>query len=92
MPVLIKGRTRLGSGAIIKNQKQSPAEFNHGIKSNFLQSPPLADEKLRFPDVYQNPFVIQVAEGYLGSDLQMPFITANVYAFFPSPSCARELF
>lgn len=68
----------LKSSAIIKNQKQSPAEFNHGIKSNFLQSPPLADEKLRFPDVYQNPFVIQVAEGYLGSDLQMPFITANV--------------
>lgn len=29
------------------------------------------------PGVYRNPFVEQIAEAYLGSGLQMPFITAN---------------
>ncbi|KAM0754797.1 hypothetical protein T439DRAFT_377223 [Meredithblackwellia eburnea MCA 4105] len=57
--------------------KTSPTQFNHGIKSNFLQAPPLADPDLRFPSVFQNPFCVQIAEGYLGSGLCMPFITAN---------------
>lgn len=74
--VLLRENMIKTSEEILKT-KTSPSQFNHGITSNFLQSPPLATAELRFPNVYQNPFVIQIAEGYLGSDLYMPFITAN---------------
>ncbi|TRM62588.1 hypothetical protein BD626DRAFT_548456 [Schizophyllum amplum] len=62
----------------IKNQKLDLEQFNHGVASNFLQSPPLSDPALQFPTVYTNPFVISFAEHYLGPGLQTPFCTANV--------------
>ena len=61
----------------VKLQKSDPREYNHGIKSNFLQAPPMTTPELLFPSVYQNPFLVQIAEAYLGSGLCMPFITAN---------------
>ncbi|GAA6037273.1 hypothetical protein JCM8097_008656 [Rhodosporidiobolus ruineniae] len=61
----------------IKASKTHPTQFNHGIKSNFLQSPPLSDPDLLFPDVYQNPFVTQIVERYLGGEVNLAFITAN---------------
>ncbi|KAL1735368.1 hypothetical protein EV714DRAFT_244288 [Schizophyllum commune] len=62
----------------IKNQKLDLTQFNHGVASNFLQSPPLSDPALQLPSVYTNPFVVSMAEHYLGPNLQLPFITANV--------------
>ncbi|KAI5481710.1 hypothetical protein MNV49_002936 [Pseudohyphozyma bogoriensis] len=63
----------------VKAAKTEATDYNHGIMStDFLQAPPLQKQALRFPSVYQNPFCVQIAEAYLGPDLQMPFITANV--------------
>ncbi|KAL8287084.1 hypothetical protein RQP46_004090 [Phenoliferia psychrophenolica] len=61
----------------IQKLKTNPTQYNHGLMTNFLQAPPLANPALLFPAVYQNPFVVQVAEAYLGPGLCMPFITAN---------------
>ncbi|GAA6011378.1 hypothetical protein JCM10207_008319 [Rhodosporidiobolus poonsookiae] len=67
----------LKTSAEVKALKTHPTQYNHGIMSNFLQAPPLSTPELLFPDVYQNPFVKQVAEKYLGGEINMSFITAN---------------
>lgn len=50
---------------------------NHGVATNFLQSPPLSDPELLFEDVFSNDYVHQIVRSYLGPDIQMSFITAN---------------
>lgn len=50
---------------------------NHGVATNFLQSPPLTNPDLLFEDVFSNQFVHQVVEAYLGPSIQLSFITAN---------------
>ncbi|ETN43945.1 uncharacterized protein HMPREF1541_11076 [Cyphellophora europaea CBS 101466] len=51
--------------------------FNHGIKSNFLQRPPVAEPSLLFEDVYFNTFLLQVANAYLGHKPIFNWITSN---------------
>ncbi|KIX05742.1 uncharacterized protein Z518_03714 [Rhinocladiella mackenziei CBS 650.93] len=51
--------------------------FNQGVKSNILHGPPVNNESLLFNDVYFNPFVIQIANAYLGSRPISNFMTGN---------------
>lgn len=62
----------------IREAKTKVSDFNHGVRSNFLQAPPLSTPALLFDDVYANDFVLQIVEKYLGDGLRTPFITANV--------------
>ncbi|GAA6055388.1 hypothetical protein JCM3770_001084 [Rhodotorula araucariae] len=61
----------------IKDTKTHPTQYNHGVMSNFLQAPPLSTPELLFPSVYQNAFVKQIVEKYLGGGINLSFITAN---------------
>lgn len=61
-----------GNVAVLISRSQ-----NHGVATNHLQSPPLNDPSLLFPDVFSNDFVHQIVRSYLGPDIQMAFITAN---------------
>ncbi|KXJ86500.1 phytanoyl-dioxygenase family protein [Microdochium bolleyi] len=51
--------------------------YNHGIKSNILQRPPLTEPELLSKDVYFNPFVLQTANAYLGHRPIWNWMTAN---------------
>ncbi|KAK5115870.1 hypothetical protein LTR85_009464 [Meristemomyces frigidus] len=51
--------------------------FNQGVKSNILQAPPVTQADCLFDDVYFNPYVIQLANAYLGSKPMTNFMTAN---------------
>ncbi|KAK4508149.1 hypothetical protein PRZ48_001887 [Zasmidium cellare] len=51
--------------------------FNQGVNSNILQCPPLANGECLFDDVYFNPYVIQIANAYLGSKPIWAFTTGN---------------
>lgn len=51
--------------------------FNQGVKSNILQCPPVANGDCLFDDVYFNPYVIQIANSYLGSKPIWNFTTGN---------------
>ncbi|GAA5931328.1 hypothetical protein JCM1841_003791 [Sporobolomyces salmonicolor] len=57
--------------------KKKLSEFNHGIATNSLMSPPLTDPELRFEDVFSNTFVHAIVAGYLGPDFYLSLITAN---------------
>jgi hypothetical protein len=46
-----------------KEKGDSITAYNHGVATNFLMSPPLADENLRFDDVFANPFIVAIVEG-----------------------------
>ncbi|KAM0750036.1 hypothetical protein T439DRAFT_381558 [Meredithblackwellia eburnea MCA 4105] len=61
----------------IKASKTKLTDFNHGVATNFLQSPPLNDPELLYPDVFNNQFVHQIVQQYLGPGIQLAFITAN---------------
>ncbi|KAH7304514.1 phytanoyl-dioxygenase family protein [Stachybotrys elegans] len=52
-------------------------EYNHGIKSNILQRPPVMEPNLLSKDVYFNPFVLQTANAYLGHRPIWNWMTAN---------------
>lgn len=43
------------------NGKERGGVFNQGVKSNILQSPPVARRDCLYDDVYFNSFVIQIA-------------------------------
>lgn len=51
--------------------------YNHGVKSNFLQRPPVGDQDLLYEDVYFNSFLLQIAEAYLGHKPIFNWITSN---------------
>lgn len=51
--------------------------FNQGVNSNILQCPPVGNEDCLFEDVYFNPYVIQIANAYLGSKPIWNFTTGN---------------
>jgi len=62
----------------IQAHKLKLEDFNHGIATNHLQSPPLTDPAiLAYDDIWANQFVHQLCEAYLGPDIQQAFITAN---------------
>ncbi|KIW11460.1 hypothetical protein PV08_10760 [Exophiala spinifera] len=52
--------------------------FNHGVKSNFLQRPPVTESSYLFEDVYFNPFLLQLANAYLGHTPIWNWLTSNV--------------
>ncbi|KAH8647358.1 phytanoyl-dioxygenase family protein [Xylariales sp. PMI_506] len=52
-------------------------EYNHGIKSNFLQRPPINDPDCLSQDVYFNSFLLQLANAYLGHRPVWNWLTAN---------------
>ncbi|KAI3390445.1 hypothetical protein diail_9651, partial [Diaporthe ilicicola] len=55
-----------------------PAQvFNHNLKSNFLQRPPVTRSNLLHEDVYFNSFLLQVANAYLGQTPIWNWLTAN---------------
>lgn len=51
--------------------------YNHGVKSNFLQRPPVGNSDLLYEDVYFNSFLLQVANAYLGHKPIFNWITSN---------------
>ncbi|KAG6360966.1 hypothetical protein INS49_012034 [Diaporthe citri] len=51
--------------------------FNHDVKSNFLQRPPVTQQDLLHEDVYFNSFLLQVASAYLGQPPIWNWLTAN---------------
>lgn len=61
----------------IKATKTSISSFNHGVATNFMQSPPLSDKSLLFEEVYANKFAVQAVEAYLGKGLALAFLGAN---------------
>ncbi|GAA5854539.1 hypothetical protein JCM9279_000837 [Rhodotorula babjevae] len=52
-------------------------QFNQGVATNFLMSPPLSDEALLFEDVYANRFVHELASAYLGPGIKVHLLTGN---------------
>ncbi|KAJ9497373.1 hypothetical protein H2202_007177 [Exophiala xenobiotica] len=52
--------------------------YNHAVKSNFLQRPPITDATYLFEDVYFNPFLLQLANAYLGHTPIWNWLTSNV--------------
>lgn len=52
--------------------------YNHGIKSNILQRPPIFDARYLSKEVYFNPFLLQVANAYLGHKPIWNWLTSNV--------------
>ncbi|ROV94793.1 hypothetical protein VMCG_08841 [Cytospora schulzeri] len=52
-------------------------EFNHNIKSNFLQRPPVNKPEHLHEDIYFNPFLLQVASAYLGQVPIWNWLTSN---------------
>ncbi|KAK4546427.1 hypothetical protein LTR36_002104 [Oleoguttula mirabilis] len=63
--------------ASILHDSERAGLFNQGVKSNILQAPPVARADCHFDDVFFNPFVVQLANAYLGSKPITNFMTAN---------------
>ncbi|KAK2051213.1 phytanoyl-dioxygenase family protein [Colletotrichum caudatum] len=57
--------------------KDSSQGYNHGVKSNFLQRPPITAPELLSKDVYFNPWLLQLANAYLGKRPVFCWLTAN---------------
>ncbi|TDZ17293.1 Kanamycin B dioxygenase [Colletotrichum orbiculare MAFF 240422] len=51
--------------------------YNHGIKSNFLQRPPINDKEFLSKQLYFNPFRLQLVRAYLGGKPIWNWLTAN---------------
>ncbi|TPX12312.1 uncharacterized protein E0L32_006959 [Thyridium curvatum] len=51
--------------------------YNHGLKSNILQRPPVNDPEYLSKDVYFNPYLLQLANAYLGHRPVWNWLTAN---------------
>ncbi|KAJ5784756.1 uncharacterized protein N7503_009968 [Penicillium pulvis] len=51
--------------------------YNHSVKSNFLQRPPVTEPSLLYDDIYYNKFVLQLANAYLGHKPIWNWLTAN---------------
>lgn len=47
------------------------------VPANILQAPPLTNPELLYDDIFFNPFVIQIANAYLGSNPIWGFVTGN---------------
>ncbi|KAK0444101.1 hypothetical protein EV421DRAFT_1735376 [Armillaria borealis] len=68
----------LDEAKILKAKKGNDvSQYNQGVATNFIQSPPLTNQSLFFEDVYANPFVHQVVSYYLGPFPSWTFITGN---------------
>ncbi|KAF3003969.1 hypothetical protein E8E14_005836 [Neopestalotiopsis sp. 37M] len=52
--------------------------YNHGIKSNILQRPPICDAQYLNKEIYFNSFLLQVANAYLGHKPMWNWLTSNV--------------
>ncbi|KAM0746245.1 hypothetical protein T439DRAFT_329969 [Meredithblackwellia eburnea MCA 4105] len=76
-PLLALREAMTTTSQAIKASKTNVSDFNHGVMTNFLQSPPMSTKELLFPEVYQNTFVHQAVETYLGNGVAMAFLTAN---------------
>ncbi|KAJ4288104.1 hypothetical protein N0V90_012121 [Kalmusia sp. IMI 367209] len=53
------------------------SNYNHGVPSNILQSPPLTDATYLYEDLYFNPFIMQLANAYLGPRPVFNFLKGN---------------
>ena len=51
--------------------------YNHGVRSNFLQRPPVGNSDILYEDVYFNTFLLQIANAYLGHKPIFNWITSN---------------
>ena len=61
----------------ILNGQKGRRYFNHKVQSNILQCPAVEREEDLFEDVWFNPFIVQIANAYLGAKPIMNFTTAN---------------
>lgn len=61
----------------IMNDSPRAGLYNQGVSSNILQLPPLNRRDCLFNDIWFNPFVIQIANLYLGSKPIINFVTGN---------------
>ncbi|KAK4552190.1 hypothetical protein LTR86_010544 [Recurvomyces mirabilis] len=64
-------------GQEILRSEQRAGLYNQGVKSNILQNPPVARRDCLYDDVFFNPYVVQIANAYLGSTPTTNFMTAN---------------
>ncbi|CAG9938664.1 unnamed protein product [Clonostachys rosea f. rosea IK726] len=51
--------------------------YNHGVKSNMLQRPPITDPQYLSQEVFFNKFLLQLANAYLGHRPVFNWLTAN---------------
>ncbi|KAI1372224.1 phytanoyl-dioxygenase family protein [Hypoxylon crocopeplum] len=57
---------------------RDPAQrYNHGVKSNILQRPPIVESEYLNEELYFNTFLLQVANAYLGGTPIWNWLTAN---------------
>ncbi|KAJ5924126.1 hypothetical protein N7466_008313 [Penicillium verhagenii] len=84
--VVLKGVVDIDHIEALNRQMSADAEkkrddpnqvYNHSVKSNFLQRPPVTDPSLLYEDIYYNPFVLQLANAYLGHKPIWNWLTAN---------------
>ncbi|KAJ5708699.1 hypothetical protein N7488_008500 [Penicillium malachiteum] len=84
--VVLKGVVDLDHIEALNRQMSADAEkkrddpsqiYNHAVKSNFLQRPPVTNPDLLYEDIYYNPFVLQLANAYLGHKPIWNWLTAN---------------
>ncbi|KAI3325911.1 phytanoyl-dioxygenase family protein [Xylariaceae sp. AK1471] len=52
--------------------------YNHNVRSNFLQRPPVNHSAYLHDDIYFNKFLLQVANAYLGHRPTWNWLTSNV--------------
>jgi hypothetical protein len=78
-------------------QNDNVTAYNHGVRTNFLMSPPLADEALRFEDVYANPLIVAIVEGafrrFLPFAIRCPPVSFSPFLLssLPSLSLVRSI-
>lgn len=58
--------------------KTKLSQFNQGFATNFLMSALLTKQDLLFADVYANRFCHQLIEAFLGPEIKVHLLTANV--------------
>ncbi|KAJ5731731.1 uncharacterized protein N7483_006239 [Penicillium malachiteum] len=84
--VVLKGVVDLDHIEALNRQMSADAEkkrddpgqiYNHAVRSNFLQRPPVTSPDLLYEDIYYNPFVLQLANAYLGQKPIWNWLTAN---------------
>ncbi|KAJ5646241.1 hypothetical protein N7490_002613 [Penicillium lividum] len=73
----IKALNQRMSADAEKKRDDPKQVYNHSVKSNFLQRPPVTEPSLLYDDIYYNPFVLQLANAYLGHKPIWNWLTAN---------------
>ncbi|KAK6064066.1 phytanoyl-dioxygenase family protein [Seiridium cupressi] len=61
-----------------KNMANPDQIYNHNVRSNFLQRPPVDQAAHLHEDIYFNKFLLQVANAYLGHKPIWNWLTSNV--------------